>query len=132
MINKSLVTTALMTLLCVGCSKEYSHRRFAADGPEAEQAKALAARLRQAQADELDKIMTSQTMSGLTRPQLENLRFGLGRIISADSVELQKIEQFGKEVYRAVFTLRIEDRSESVSMLLAIGAGDKLKWIGKN
>ena len=132
MINNRFVIAAVVTALCAGCSKEYSHRRLDADGPEAKQVRSLVSALRQAGAGGLDKTMARQVRPGLTKDELKGLRFALDKIVTADSVELQKIEQFGKQVYRVVFALDTGGEGESLAMLLAISADDTLRWIGKN
>jgi hypothetical protein len=132
MINNRLVIAAVVTALCAGCSKEYSHRRLEADGPEAEQVRSLVSALRQGGTDGLDKTMPHQALPGLTEDQLKALRSSLERIVTADSVELQKIEQFGKQVHRVVFALETADGPESLAMLLGMTTGDALRWIGKN
>jgi len=132
MINNRLVIAAVVTVLCAGCSKEYSHRRLDADGPEAKQIRSLVSALRQSGAGGLDETMARQALPGLTRDQLKGLRFALDKIVTADSVELQKIEQFGEQVYRVVFALETEGGPESLAMLLRTADGDTLGWIGKN
>ena len=132
MINNRFVIAAVVTALCAGCSKEYSHRRLGTDGPEAEQVRSFVSVLRQGGTGGLDKTMARQALPGLTEGQLEGLRSGLERIVTADSVELQKIEQFGKQVYRVVFALETSGGGESLAMLLGPAADDTLRWIGKN
>jgi len=132
MINNRLVIAAVVTALCAGCSKEYSHQRLDKDGPEAKQVISLVSDLRQGGTDGLDKTMPHQALPGLTTKQLEGLSFALEKIVTADSVELQKIEQFGKQVYRVVFALKTAGGPESLAMLLGMTADDTLRWIGKN
>ncbi len=132
MINNRFVIAAVVTALCAGCSKEYSHRRLDADGPEATQVRSFVSALRQAGAGGLDRTMAGQALGGLTKDELRGLRFALDKIVTADSVELQKIEQFGKQVYRVVFVLETAGEGESLAMLMGISDGDTLRWIGKN
>ncbi|MBT3199283.1 MAG: hypothetical protein HN350_05155 [Phycisphaerales bacterium] len=131
MINKHLSIAVVFATLCLGCSREYSQSRLDADGPEATQVKTLVAALRQAGADGLPAETTAQAIPGLTEPELKGLRFALGKIVSADSVELQKIERFGK-VYRAVFALDTDGAPGSLSMLLGPSSDGKLKWYRPN
>ena len=132
MINNRLVIAAVVTALCAGCSKEYSHQRLDKDGPEAEQVISLVSALRQGGAGGLDETIDRQALPGLTTKQLEGLSFALEKIVTADSVELQKIEQFGKQVYRVVFALKTAGGPESLAMLLGTADGEALRWIGKN
>jgi len=132
MINNRLVIAAVVTALCAGCSKEYSHHRLDNDGPEATQVRSFVSVLRQAGTDGLYKTMPLQAIGDLTEDQLKGLRSTLERIVTADSIELQKIEQFGKQVYRVVFALETSDGPESLAMLLGSTTGDTLRWIGKN
>ena len=132
MTNKPLSIAVVFATLCLGCSREYSQSRLDADGPEATQVKTLVAALRQAGAEGLGTETTLQAIPGLTEPELESLRFALAKIVAADSVELVKIERFGKKVYRAVFTLDTGGASESLSMLLGPSADGKLKWYRPN
>ena len=132
MINNRFIIAAVATVLLVGCSKEYSRNRLDTDGPEAKQVRSLVSVLRQGGADGLDKTMPLQALEGLTEDQLQALRSALERIVAADSVELQKIEKFGEQVYRVVLVLDTGEAPEFLAMLLAISEGDKLRWIGKN
>jgi len=132
MTNNRLVIAAVATVLCAGCSKEYSHHRLDKDGPEATRVISLVSDLRQGGTGGLDKTMPQQALEGLTEDQLKSLRFALEKIVTADSVELQKIEQFGEQVYRVVFALETAEGPESLAMLLGMSDGDELRWIGKN
>ena len=132
MINNRFITAAVATILLAGCSKEYNHDRLDTNGPEATQVRSLVSVLRQAGAGGLDKTTPLQALDGLTEDQLAALRSALEIIVTADSVELQKIEKFGKQIYRVVFALDTGGDRESLAMLLATASGDKLRWIGKN
>ena len=132
MVNNRLVIAAAVMVFCAGCSKEYAHERLESDGPEAARVRALVQALRQAGADALDETIVRQTRPGLTEYEVKSLRFALDKIVAADSVELQKTEKFGKQVYRVVLAIETADGPESLAMLLAIGADDKMRWIGKN
>jgi hypothetical protein len=132
MISNRFVIAAVATLLCAGCSKEYSHRRLEADGPEATQVRSLVSALRQAGAGGLGETIDRQALGGLSEDQIKNLRFALEKIVTAENVELQKIEQFGEQVYRVVLAIETAGKAESLAMLLGIADGDALRWIGKN
>ena len=132
MINNRLVIAAVLTAFCAGCSDEYNHARLDKDGPEAQQVRSFVSVLRQGGTDGLDKTLPLQALEGLTEDQLKALRSTLERIVTADSVELQKIEQFGQQVYRVVFALETADGPASLAMLLGLATDDKLRWIGKN
>ena len=132
MINNRLIIAAVAAALCAGCSDEYNHRRLDADGPEAKQVVALVSALRNAGADGLDKTIARQALPGLTRDQLKSLRAAMERIVTADSVDMQKIEQFGDRVYRVVFTIETAGRAEFLAMLMGPADDDTLRWIGKN
>ena len=132
MINNSFIIAAIAAVLCAGCSDEYHHRRLDADGPEAKQVGSLVSALRKAGADGLDKTVDRQALPGLTRDQIKSLRAALEKVVTADSVKLQKIEQFGKRVYRVVFAIETAGRAESLAMLMGPADDDALRWIGKN
>ncbi|MBL7221285.1 MAG: hypothetical protein ISS69_14310 [Phycisphaerae bacterium] len=132
MINNRLVIAAVLTAFCAGCSDEYNHERLDTDGPEARQVRSFVSVLRQGGTGGLDKTMPLQALGGLTEDQLKALRSTLKRIVTADSVELQKIEQFGDQVYRVVFALETDGTPESLAMLLGMTDDDTLGWIGKN
>jgi hypothetical protein len=132
MINNRLIIIAVATVFLVGCSEKYDHDRLGTDGPEAKQVRALVSVLRQSGPDDLDKTIALQALPDLTGDQLKALRSALDLIVAADGVELQKIDKFGKQVYRVVFALDIDGAPESLAMLLSIGDEDKFKWIGKN
>jgi hypothetical protein len=132
MINNTFIIAAVAAVFCVGCSEEYSHRPLGADSPEARMVMEMTAALRQAGPGELDETIARQANVKLTKDELNALRFGLDRIVTADSVELQKIEKFGAEIYRVVFTLNTGQEATSQAMLLAFDDDGSLKWIGKN
>ncbi|MDP7287819.1 MAG: hypothetical protein QGH94_07490 [Phycisphaerae bacterium] len=131
MINKGFLIVAVGALLCAGCSSEYSPSRLDSDSPEAKRVVSMVSTLRQGGVDGLAANMSAQAIPGLTKPQLKGLRVGLEKIVTADDVQLQKIERFGQQIYRAVLTLKVDGRTEPLAMLLAPD-GDGLGWIGPN
>jgi len=128
----SIAATGLMLMTLVGCSDEYGHERLDADGPEATQVRSLVSDLRDAGRNALDETIARQVPAKMTEQQLKGLKDALGRIASADSVELQKIERFGDQVYRAVLALETSGGPKTLAMLLAVGEDDTLKWLGRN
>jgi hypothetical protein len=132
MINNRLIIIAVATVFLVGCSEKYDHDRLGTDGPEATQVRALVSVLRQSGPDGLDKTIALQALPDLTGDQLKALSSALDMIVAADSVELHKIDKFGKQVYRVVFALDTDGAPASLAMLLSFGDGDELRWIGKN
>jgi len=132
MTRNRLSIPAVALIVVLGCSEEYGHERLDAGGPEAQRVKSMVSALRQAGPDSLGEVMNDQTAAQLTEDQLKGLRGALGRIVTADSVKLQKIEKFGQQVYRAVFDLETADGPATLAMLLAVGEDDTLKWLGKN
>jgi len=128
-----LAVWALAAVACAGgCSREYDHGRLDTDGPEGRRVTELVGRLRTGGVDGLDAAVSAQAMEGLTESQLKELRFGLEKIVAADSAALTKIERFGDRIYRAVLALEADGRSETLAMLLAFDATAELRWIGRN
>ena len=132
MINNRLIIIAVATVFLVGCSEKYDHDRLGTDGPEATQVRAFVSVLRQSGPDDWDKTIALQALPGLTGDKLKALSSALDMIVAADSVELQKIDKFGKQVYRVVFALDTDGAPANLAMLLSFGDGDELRWIGKN
>jgi len=114
-----------------GCSDKYGHKPLGSDSPEAQQVRAMTEELRADGMDRLKDIANSQALEELTDQQLERLHLGLEKLVVADGAELQKIEKFGPDIYRAVFTVEIGSDSEPLAMLLGTSGG-KLRWIGRN
>jgi hypothetical protein len=133
-INNTILPAALAlaALAMLGCSEQYAPNRLDADSPEAKQVVTLIAGLRQAGPDAIDQTVSNQAKDGLTEQELKSLRFGLDKIVAADTVALRKIERFGDQVYRVVLSLETDGGTESLAMLLTGGDDDKLRWIGVN
>lgn len=132
MTRNNLVALLAAMLLSAGCSKQYEHERFAQDSPEAVHIRKLVGALRKGGPDGLDERMAEQAAPGLNDNQMRSLRFALAQIVAADTVELEKTERFGRQVYRAVFRLRTEDVPGSLAMLLVKTQDGALRWVGKN
>jgi len=73
-----------------------------------------------------------QAVEGLNDAQALLLRHTLAELATAEQVELEKADRFGRDVCRATFRLTTGGRCERVSILLVdAGAGD-LRWFKKN
>ena len=130
--RNNLVALLAAMLLSAGCSKEYEHERFAQDSPEAGHIRKLVGALREGGPDRLDELVSGQAAPGLTEKETRSLRFVLAQIVEADSVELEKTERFGKQVYRAVLRLTGKDGPRTLAVLLVKTEDGTLRWVGKN
>ena len=131
-LRNSLVALLVTMLLSAGCSREYEHERFAQDSPESVHIRGLVCALREDGPDRLDELMPRQAAPGLTEEETRSLRFALAQIVEADTVELEKTERFGRQVYRAVFRLGTADGPRTLALLLVKPQDGALRWIGKN
>ena len=130
--NSLAIVTAAVFAACTGCSKEYEHERFAQDSPEAVHIRKLVRALREGGSNRLDERMDEQAARGLDEDQTRSLQFALAQIVAADTVELEKTERFGKQVYRAVFRLTTKDGPGTLAVLLVKIEDGTLRWVGKN
>ncbi|MDP7636789.1 MAG: hypothetical protein QF577_04480 [Phycisphaerae bacterium] len=134
MIRNSLIILVVAQMLPVfaGCSKEYEHRKLGRDSPQAKQVRKMVQLLHEGGLERLDELMARQAAADLTGGQTRVLRGAMERIVDADTVELEKIERFGKNVYRAVFRLDGKNRSATLAVLLVTAKAGTLRWAGPN
>jgi hypothetical protein len=134
MIRNSLIILVAAQVLPVfaGCSKEYEHRKLGRDSPQAKQVRKMVQSLHEGGLERLGELMARQAAADLTGGQTRVLRGALERIVDADSVELEKIERFGKNVYRAVFRLDEKNGPATLAVLLVTAKAGTLRWAGPN
>ena len=119
-------------LLPVGCSDKYAHERLDMDSPEAEKVRKMLTGLRDAGESGLDEIVRTQGAGGLSDAQAKMLRGTLLEIVKADSVELDQMDRFGKDVWRAIFKLTRGASTSTVPVLIVIPNDGRPRWAGRN
>jgi hypothetical protein len=129
-----LERTLLAVFLLVGiagCSKDYEQKKLGTDSPQAAQVRAMVQSLRQAGEKGLLDVMKQQSAGSLSEPQTESLQASLRELAAAESAELDRIDRFGPEVYRATFTLASAGKTRPVALLL-VSKANQLRWAGRN
>ena len=114
-----------------GCGKEYEQKKLGKDSPEGQRVAAMVQAMRQAGEKGVDETLSKQAAGGLTDPQRQSLRAALMELIQAASVELDRFDQFGPQVYRATFRLSSGGASRTAAFLL-VSQGAELRWAGRN
>lgn len=128
----SRVIPALVAVaLLAGCSKSsYEHRRLAEDSQQAKEVAALVQELKEAGEDKLNEYVAAHGASNLTASQMNGLRYSLALIARSDDVKVERVDAFGKQVYRA--TLILQPQNTTMAMLLVEADNGRLYWAGAN
>ena len=130
----SRITSAALLAGCLlaagGCSQKYENRQLGLDSPEAKKVRALLAALRSGGEGGLDQAVRRDGAGNLTEPQARMLRETLRKLATAEKVELTRMDRYGKDVWRAIFTLVGPDGEASLPILLVIPEGGKPVWAG--
>jgi hypothetical protein len=79
----------------------------------------------------LEEVIKQQAAGGLTDRQATALRATLEQLAKAQAVELEEMDRFGDDVYRAALGVTSGKSSRTVYMLLVVSDG-WLRWAGKN
>jgi hypothetical protein len=114
-----------------GCSKDFEQKKLGKDSPEASRVRAMVDALRQGGEKGLAETMKTQAAGGLTGSQELALQASLRELIAADAVEVDKVDSFGPQVYRATLKLSTGGKTRAVALLL-VATGDELRWAGRN
>jgi hypothetical protein len=131
-ISKTIVAATLaIVLACPGCSKKYFRRPVEKDSPRAQEVRAMLGALRSAGPAGLEEVIRQQAAGGMTELQAQSLRGALVSLAEAEAVELEDMDRFGEDVYRAAFRVTAGGSSQSVCMLL-VWADGRLHWAGRN
>ena len=129
--NRPVLPILAALLLAAGCDKEYDQRDLAGDSPQAAEVRAMIRTLRQAGGKGVDEFMARHGAQGLSAGRQVALRATLLRIAQAETVELERLDSFGKNVCRASLRLGPSGRTESLFALLIVKDG-QLRWAGPN
>jgi hypothetical protein len=129
--NRAIIAVVLASVAGGGCSKGFEQKKLGKDSPQADQVRAMVQALRQAGEKGLSDLLPRQAAGELTDSQRQSLRASLMELIRADSVELDRIDRFGPEIYRVTFTLVAAGKSRPAALLLVV-QGDQLRWAGRN
>lgn len=131
-ISKVILAAMLpVVLACPGCTKKYARRPVEKDSPRAQEVLAMVAALHSAGPAELEGVIRQQAAGGLTELQAQSLCAALVLLSNAKAVELEDLDRFGEDVYRAALRVTTGGSSRMVCMLLVVSDG-RLLWAGKN
>ncbi len=129
-IKRYLTPLFVLMLACGGCGDDYARSNVTDDSPEARQVRSMIETLRSG-ADRVDEVISAQQAGQLNDRQKSAVRAMLEEIISADAVELKRIDQFGDHIYRATLTLREGEIDRQLFVLLA-KQDSHLRWACPN
>lgn len=125
------VVCIMAAVFLAGCSQKYEHQRMDDDSDPANQIRAMIEELRRGGADELDEIISAQKVPTLSNTRQASLRAILAQIAGADTVELTRLDRFGRNAYRSALKLTTRGQTRRISLLLVADSG-RLRWAGKN
>ena len=120
-----------MLLLTFGCSQEYAQKRPGPDSPRGREVSRMLAALREAGSDGLDETIRRHGAAGLDDARAGILRATLRQLIEATTVQLQTLDRFGENVYRAGFLVASGQDDRKTHLLLVLSDGE-LRWAGPN
>ncbi len=130
-----LALLAAAAMLTAGCGEEYAHRRMRKDSPRAAQVAEMLQRLRAGGAEGLEEAVRRDGAAGLEPKRREALLAALRQVVEADEAELERVDEFGRNVYRATIRLTAGGEQKTVAMLLVVPegeSGERLCWAGRN
>ena len=131
-IRNSVFFAALMGgLVAAGCSKEYEQNRIDGDSPRAAEVRSMIASLREGGTDGVEDHLRRYAASDLTDARTAALRATLREIVNAEAAELERLDRFGDDVYRASLRLTSGGRARTLLVLLVETDG-ALRWAGRN
>ncbi len=115
----------------MGCSKEFKHQGLGMDSPQAAEVKQLLDGLRKGGQSGLDETIRQRGASGMNPQQAQVLRASLMELVTADKVELVRVDEFGDKIIRGTFKLDTAGKESTVAFLL-VQEDDGLRWAGRN
>jgi hypothetical protein len=130
-------TMFIMFLLAVGvaavagCSKQYQPAGVSVDSPPGQAVQAMLAQLRAATGQELQDVLARQIADGLDEGRLARLRASLETLAASDQAKLDKITQFGADLYRCTFSYEAGGRPGAITILV-LAAQDQYRWAGQS
>ncbi len=131
-IRNSVFFAALVGgLVATGCSKEYEQDRIDGDSPRAAEVRSMIASLREGGTDGVDEHVRRFGASDLTDAQTAALRATLREIVNAEAAELERLDRFGDDVYRASLRLT-SGRQTRALLVLLVETDGALRWAGRN
>jgi hypothetical protein len=131
------ISSSIVWLLAVGvgmsagCSKQYQPAGVTVDSPQGQAVQAMLAQLRAAKGQELQDALARQIADGLDEGRLAMLRSSLETLAASDQAKLDKITQFGADLYRCTFTYETAGRTGAVTVLV-LSAKDQYRWAGQS
>lgn len=132
-INSVILSAAVAALVMApGCGKKYPRQDVGTDSPTAQEVRSMVGRLQSAGADGLEEAIARQAAGGLTAVQSKSLRASLAMIAKAETVELEDLSQFGRDVYRASLRLQSAGGTSATVCMLLVRSGGTLHWAGQN
>lgn len=114
-----------------GCGGEYEREEFGPDSSQADSVRQMVTRLRDGGEAGLDQVLARDAADDLDDAQQRALRAALRELIRADDVRLERLDRFGKDVWRAVFELTTSAGKRTACLLLFVRDG-RPRWASPN
>jgi hypothetical protein len=124
--NRPLVWASLMLLALVGCTETHEHEAIGKDSPEFKAVQKMVDSLR---LHGVDEAMETSAAKGLKPERIEALTATLQTLYDAETIELEAVDQFGPETFRATFLL---NETKTFAVLLVRPEGEEFCWVGMN
>ena len=124
--NRAFVWAGLMLLALVGCSETHEQAAIGKDSPEFKAVQEMVDALR---LHGVDEAMETSAAKGLKPERIEALRATLQTLYDAEPIELQTVDQFGPQTYRATFLL---NETKTFAVLLVRPEAEEFYWVGMN
>jgi hypothetical protein len=124
--SRAFVWAALMLLALVGCTETHEHEAINKDSPEFKAIQKMVDALR---LHGVDEGMETSAAKGLKPERIEALAATLETLYDAETIELQTVDQFGPQTYRATFLL---NETKTFAVLLVRPEGEEFYWVGMN
>jgi hypothetical protein len=122
----SLFWAALMLLALVGCSETHEHEAIGKDSPEFKAVQKMVDSLR---LHGVDEAMETSAAKGLKPGRIQALTATLETLYKAEAIELQIVDQFGPQTFRATFLL---NETKTFAVLLVQPEKEEFYWVGMN
>jgi len=115
-----------MLLALVGCSETHEHAAIGKDSPEFKAVQKMVDALR---LHGVDEAMETSAAKGLKPERIKALTATLQTLYDAKAIELQTVDQFGPQTFRATFLL---NETKTFAVLLVQPEKEEFYWVGMN
>ncbi len=132
MISRRWLPLVMLAAACIaGCSGEYRQRQVDSDDARAAEVRGMIQSLRSAGEGDRERVARDSSVPDLDDRQASYLLEVLERVASADSAELERLDRFGRDVYRATILLDEGGDERRIPLLLSPVQGE-LRWARPN